>query len=132
MTALIAGFGWRQQASAQALRQVLAAALEATGQGGAALRALACAADKRDHPALQQLALELALPVRAVPLDLLRSQAAQPSDRVPARYGAHSLAEAAALAAAGPGAVLAAGRHISADGSATAAIALVPTEISTP
>lgn len=126
---VIAGIGLRQQASVPALRQVLAAALDAAqaavGQGGGALSlcALASAADKCDHPALQALARELSLPLRAVPLDRLPQQAAQPSARVPARYGARSLAEAAALAAAGPGAVLAEGRHISADGSATAAIA---------
>lgn len=138
MTPVIAGVGLRQQASAQALRQVLAAALDAAQaaqrQGGAALslRALASAADKCGHPALLQLARDLTLPLQAVPLEQLSHQAAQPSAHVPARYGARSLAEAAALAAAGPGAVLAGGRHISADGSATAAIAIPFSEDLTP
>ena len=50
--------------------------------------------------ALLQLARERALPLRAVALEQLHLQDAQPSAHVPARYGARSLAEAAALAAA--------------------------------
>ncbi len=134
MTPVIAGIGLRQQASTQALRQVLTAALDAAGRGEAVLSlcALASAADKCEHPALLQLARELGLPLQAVPLEQLPHQAAQPSAHVPARYGARSLAEAAALAAAGPGAELAGGRQISADGSATAAIAILSSELLTP
>ncbi len=126
VTHAFAGLGFRQQASAQALRQALDAALGAATQGGAvlSLHALATADDKCHHPALVQLAAELALPLRPVPLAQLLTQDAQPSAHVPARYGARSLAEAAALGAAGTGAVLAGGRHVSADGSATAAIAI--------
>ena len=127
VTHVIAGIGLRQQASVQALRQALSAALaEAGHQSGATLRlrALASAADKCEHPALLQLARESAVPLRAVALDQLPLQAARPSAHVPARYGARSVAEAAALAAAGHAAVLAGGRHVSADGSATAAIAI--------
>lgn len=135
VTDVIAGIGLRQQASVQALRQVLSGALaEAGPPGGATLRlcALASAADKCEHPALLQLARESALPLRAVALDQLPLQAARPSAHVPARYGARSVAEAAALAAAGPGAVLASVRHVSADGSATAAIAIPSSEHPTP
>lgn len=128
VTPVIAGLGFRQQTSCQALRQALDAALAAAaaGQVGVALtlRALATADDKCQHPSLAQLAAELALPLHAVPLAQLAAQPAHASARVPARYGARSLAEAAALAAAGPGAVLACKRHVSTDGSATAAIAL--------
>ena len=63
------------------------------------LTALATAADKASHPALLQLAAELQLPITPVNLPQLASQAAAPSAHVPARYGAHSVAEAAALAA---------------------------------
>ncbi len=53
--------------------------------------------------------------------------AAQPvltrSERVAERFGTGSVAEAAALAAAGPGARLVAPRVVSTDGMATAAIA---------
>lgn len=126
MTPVIAGVGFRQHATAQSLQQVLAAALYAAGQNGAALSlcALASAADKCGHPALLQLAHEWALPLHAVALEQLHLQDAQASAHVPTRYGSRSLAEAAALAVAGPGAVLAGGRHISADGSATVAIAI--------
>lgn len=122
----VAGLGFREQASACALRQALDDALLAAErlQGRPVrLRALATAEDKCDHPALAQLAADLTLPVQPVPIERLRAQRAQPSARVPGRYGAQSLAEAAALAAAGPGAVLRAQRHTSADRCATAAIA---------
>lgn len=134
VTSAVAGLGFRQQTSPQALRQVLDAALAAARQGGAelSLRALATADDKCQHPALVQLAADLALPLLPVPLAQLVAQDAQPSAHVPARYGARSLAEAAALAAAGPGAVLAGGRHVSADGSATAAIAVKTSQSLTP
>lgn len=129
----VAGLGFREQASSCALRQALNEALRAARRAGRQpilLQALASAADKCDHPALRQLAAELALPVQAVAMERLRAQPAQPSAHVPGRYGKHSLAEAAALAAAGPGATLAAQRHTSLDRCATAAIAinLSPTE----
>lgn len=132
---VVAGLGFRQQTSCQALHQVLEQALSAAAQGQRqpmALQALATAADKCSHPAFTQLAAKLALPVQAVPLARLCAQTAHTSPHVPARYGAQSLAEAAALAAAGLGAVLASHRHTSADGTATAAIAFCITERTTP
>ena len=114
----VAGFGFRAGATAASLRSALAAA------GGAGLAALATAADKADAPAFRELAGELGLPARAVPLADLATQATQTlSSRQPLRYGAGSVAEAAALAAAGPGARLIRARAISTDGMATAAIA---------
>lgn len=128
--ALVAGFGFREQTSGPALEQALELALEhalrAAQDGQPAplrLQALATADDKCGHPALVQLAATLGLPVQAVALERLREQPAQASNRVPGRYGARSLAESAALAAAGAGAVLLAPRQISPDGTATAAIA---------
>ena len=114
----IAGLGFRSQASVASLRS----ALQAAG-GNTGLTALATADDKASAPALLQLAAELGLPVIAVPLIDLQRQAATASPHVPARYGGRSLAEAAALAAAGPGARLLAARAVSADSLATAAIA---------
>lgn len=122
----VAGFGLRRQASPEALRQVLDEVLraaEAFLKRPVSLQALATAQDKCSHGAIVQLAAQLELPIHPVPLPLLRAQNARPSAWAPARYGSKSLAEAAALAAAGPGAVLAAQRHTSADGCATAAIA---------
>lgn len=123
----VAGLGFRQQASPEALRQVLDEVLRAAEiflKQPVSLQALATAEDKCSHAAFVQLAAQLALPVQAVPLSLLRAQVdARPTDWTPVRYGSKSLAEAAALAAAGRGSALAAQRHISADGCATAAIA---------
>ena len=126
----VVGLGFREQVSCQALRQVLDAATAAGRHacGDVALRALATAEDKCHHPALLQLATERSLQVQAVPLARLRTQNLPHSAHVPARYGAHSLAEAAALAASGPGAVLIVSRLVSDDRHATAAIALNPTE----
>ncbi len=114
----VAGFGFRASATPQALFAALAAAGGAEG-----VLALATAADRAAHPAFAGLAAQLGLPARAVPLAALRAANATPSARVPARYGGQSLAEAAALAAAGPGARLVAGRRMSPCGLATCAIA---------
>ncbi len=146
----VAGLGFRAGSSVASLRAALDAALQAPtptlprrgrgpnlgpalpppppgeGWGGgryACLTALATAADKATHPALLQLAAELQLPIIPIPLPQLARQAATPSAHVPARYGAHSVAEAAALAAAGPCATLVSARCVSPDRLATAAIA---------
>ena len=112
---MVAGLGFRAQCNVASLRAALnaalSAALDATQQthGPAStystssmpitLTALATAADKATHPALLQLAAELQLPITPVNLPQLARQAATPSAHVPTRYGAHSVAEAAALAA---------------------------------
>lgn len=110
---MVAGLGFRAQCNVSSLRAALNAALRAAldatqqTQGTSStfsvpitLTALATAADKASHPALLQLAAELQLPITPVSLSQLASQAATPSAHVPVRYGAHSVAEAAALAAA--------------------------------
>jgi cobalt-precorrin 5A hydrolase len=126
---LVAGLGFRAGCEVTALRSALQAALDAasTVRGQlitlAHLSAIATAADKAHHPALLQLAAELQVPIHPIPLPALANQPAAPSARVPERYGAHSVAEAAALAAAGPGATLLGRRSISPDRMATAALA---------
>lgn len=123
----VAGLGFRVQSNVASLRAALHAAMEAAQQTHGrpfTLTALATAADKATHPALLQLAAELQLPIIPVHLPQLASQAATPSIHVPARYGTRSVAEAAALAAAGPSATLASARRVSPDHMATAAIAL--------
>lgn len=122
----IAGFGFRAAATLESLRS----ALHMASNGSViAITALATAADKAHHPALIALARELTLPLMAVPLaQLTESSAAAPlpaHSRIPERYGARSLAESSALAAAGPGAHLLAPRAVSADKMATAAIASI-------
>lgn len=132
----VAGLGFRAGTDVASLRSALQVALSASQSAAGllpALTALATAEDKATHPALSQLAAELALPVVAVPLAQLAELAelaahsgrlsATPSAHVPQRYGARSLAESSALAAAGPSARLLAARAVSADHMATAAIA---------
>ena len=122
----VAGFGFRAAATLESLRS----ALHMASNGSViAITALATAADKAHHPALMALARELTLPLMAVPLaQLTESSAAAPlpaHSRIPERYGARSLAESSALAAAGRGAHLLAPRAVSADKMATAAIASI-------
>lgn len=114
---IVAGFGFRKGASTDSLRAALAAC-------GAAPDLLATAADKENSAGLRGLAEELGVPVHAVPPALLQTQITQTHS--PASYAAHgtgSVAEAAALAAAGPGARLIAARQISPDRMATCAMA---------
>ncbi|MEO5796892.1 MAG: cobalamin biosynthesis protein [Rhodoferax sp.] len=122
----VAGLGFRALSSVASLRAALNAALAAAqaAHGTAiTLTALVTAADKAAHPALLQLAAELQLPIAPIHLPQLVRQSATPSAHVPARYGAHSVAEAAALAAVGPAAVLLTSRCTSPDRMATAALA---------
>ena len=145
---MVAGLGFRAQCGVASLRAALNAALNAaldatqqahgpastysTSSKPITLTALATAADKASHPALLQLAAELQLPITPVNLSQLASQAATPSAHVPTRYGAHSVAEAAALAAAAMTvqaepvrAQLLTPRYASPDRLATAAIAFL-------
>ena len=117
----VAGFGFRAAASAGSLRDALAAA-----GGSEGLVALATADGKACARPLLALAAELALPVRGVtPAALAAAATLTRSARVAARFGTGSVAEAAALAAAGPAARLLGPRAVSHDGMATAAIAVV-------
>jgi cobalt-precorrin 5A hydrolase len=113
----VAGFGFRKGASVAALQDALVRAGGAVG-----VTHLATVADKA--AALAPFARALDLPVVAISAAEL---AVQPvltySPRVQALYGTGSLAEAAALAAAGPGARLLGPRAQSQDRTATAAIA---------
>lgn len=121
---IVAGLGFRKAATVASLRDALARA-------GGAPDALATAADKAEAPALQALSRETRLPVIAVP-DLTGQPTATNSARVAALKGTGSVAEAAALAAAGPDARLIAPRVISADRMATAALAQSHSERITP
>jgi cobalt-precorrin 5A hydrolase len=114
---IVAGFGFRSGVTLSALQDALARA-----GGAAGVTHLATVAAKADG--LAGLAEALGLPVLAVDPQLLAAQKVRTqSDRVAALYGTGSVAEAAALAAAGPDARLRGPRVTSADGTATAAIA---------
>ncbi len=115
----IAGIGFRETADIASLRSAL---MSAGGTDG--VMALATVAEKAEALALLALAAELHLPIRAIAPDALAAvETLTWSERVAARFGTGSLAEAAALAAAGPAARLLGPRAVSADGMATAAIA---------
>lgn len=105
----IAGLGFRKSATTAQLAE----ALEAAGGAGA----LATAWDKAAALAA------LGLPVHAIPRPALEAHARPGSARVQALYGTGSLAESAALAAAGPGATLIQPRRSFAQGAVVVAIA---------
>lgn len=115
---IVAGFGFRATATADSLRSALAAA------GTPRLDSLAAPEEKAGAPCLTELAAAMGLPVAVIPAATL---AAVPtptqSPRVRALHGTGSVAEAAALAAAGHGARLIMRRQMSADRLATCAIA---------
>ena len=92
---IVAGIGYRQAATLDDLR-------EAVALTGATPHALASVAAKTRGAALIALAQELDLPLIAIDeerLPLVQTRTA--SDRIKARFGTGSLAEAAALLAAG-------------------------------
>ncbi len=115
---IVAGFGFRSAVTLAGLQDALARAGGAEG-----VTHLATLSAKAEG--LAELAAVLGLPVVAVGPEVLAGQAVVTrSERVGALYGTGSVAEAAALAAAGPGARLRGARAVSADGTATAAIAV--------
>ena len=118
----IAGFGFRAEASIGSLQSALAAA-----GGAAGLTGLATARDKTTAPSLTALAERLALPIKGVDADdLAAAETLTQSPRSLEQRGTGSLAEAAALSAAGPGARLTGPRQIAQDRMATCAIATGP------
>jgi cobalt-precorrin 5A hydrolase len=115
---IVAGMGFRASADLASLREAFLAA------GGTRASAIATAEDKAQAPVLQAFAAERRLPILAIaPQDLAAQTTPTQSPRINARYGTGSLAEAAALAAAGPTARLLTPRTQSQDGKATAALA---------
>lgn len=116
---IVAGFGFRAAATVDSLADALA-------RTGARDRvaALATPRDKARTVVFTGFAQGLSLPVHPVDgATLARQDTATRSDASLAARGTGSVAEAAALAAAGPGARLVAKRVISGDGMATCALA---------
>ena len=115
----VAGVGFRRDANTASLRD----ALDAAG-GTDGVAAIATVSDKADALALTSLARELGLPIRGVAAGMLAGiETATQSEWIETRFGTGSIAEAAALAAAGRGARLISPRAVSQDRMATAAIA---------
>lgn len=114
---IVAGFGFRSGATLAALQDALARAGGA--EGVTHLSTISAKAE-----GLLPLSQALRLPVVALDAAALRGvPTMSQSARVEGMFGTGSVAEAAALVAAGPGARLRGPRSISADGTATAAIA---------
>lgn len=118
----VAGFGFRGGAALASLQDALARAMAQAGQ--APLDALVTESAKSRAPVFREMSMVMALPGLGLRIDDLQKMITPTqSQRVLDQFGTGSLCEAAALAAAGPGAVLVAARVISGDGMATAAIA---------
>jgi cobalamin biosynthesis protein CbiG len=101
---IVAGVGCRRGASAAAVTAAIEAALAGAGLAPASLKAIATGAVKRDEAGVAAAAAALAVPLVLVAQADLAAAAPRTltrSERVEALTGLPSLAEAAALAAAG-------------------------------
>ncbi len=100
---LVAGIGASSDAGAPELSDLLELTLAEAGLVPDSLSEVATVDRRKDHPALAGLGL----PVRTYPTEALAPvDVPSPSSAVAAAMGTHSVAEAAALLAAGPGARL--------------------------
>ena len=126
MSRLVIGIGFREQATAQSIGEVLSCVIEKAAMPDATT-ILAVVGDKAAHPGFLAAARASQLPVETVTPDAMRqadAHIATRSERVVSKRGVGSVCEATALAAAGPSARLVVTRLVSADRTATAAAAL--------
>jgi cobalt-precorrin 5A hydrolase len=103
--ALIAGIGFRHATAADEILALVAEGLLQADLPGAQLAGLATAADRAGDRAIVEAAETLGVPLVAVGVEALREagrRVVTRSVRIEALRGVGSLAEAAALAAAGP------------------------------
>lgn len=125
--AIVAGIGFRHAAAAEAIVASIERALTSLDLPNARLAAIATAADRAGEAAIRAAAARFGLePIGLTPAALRAVDAAVPtrSARIEAARGVGSLAEAAALAAAGPGGRLLLARIAQRD--VTCALALRP------
>jgi cobalt-precorrin 5A hydrolase len=125
-TQLVIGLGFRDQASAQSIREVLASVAAKAAMPDVATE-LAVVEDKVTHPGLLVAAQATRLSIKSITAETLRAADARVTTRselVLRQRGVGSVCEAAALAAAGAGARLVVTRQVSTDRNATAAAAL--------
>lgn len=116
---IVAGFGFRATATVNSLQSALSRV-----QGAHVVEALAAPADKCSAPGLQGLSQRLNLPVLPISATVLQAQETQTRSAISQDHrNSGSVAEAAALAAAGPDATLIAPRQISEDRLATCSLA---------
>lgn len=122
---IVAGVGCKAGASAREIEAAIGAALSQAGVASAALGLIATSSAKAAEAGLAAAAKDRGVKVVFVPqadLEAAGSRTLTRSERVLAATGVPSLSEAAALAAAGPGARLLAPRI--AIGPATCALAV--------
>lgn len=119
---LVAGFGFRAAATTDSLADALREARAAAGRNEP-LACIAAPADKAAAPVFTRFAADVGVEIAAVAAKNLPAETPTQAPRVLAERGVGSVAEAAALAAAGPGAKLLAPRAISEDRAATCALA---------
>jgi len=121
---IVAGVGCRRGAPAPDIEAAIRAALARAGVRADALDAIATAQAKGSEAGIAVAAEKLGVPVVLVPeadLNAASERATTRSERVLALIGVPSVAEAAALAAAGPSARLVSPRLVI--GAATCALA---------
>lgn len=120
---IVAGFGFRKNASPGSLQSAFDSACVSVRPD-----CLAAPDDKATAKPFRLFAEQNDLPIKAVPADVLTQQntVTQSLTSLTER-GVGSVAEAAALSAAGPGARLLTERHVSADRLATCALAIKET-----
>lgn len=117
----VVGIGFRAAADLASLQDVLQQVLSASDGG---IDAVVTEAAKSREKVFREFAQVLGVPGLGVTAqDLGQMITPTQSARIQDRFGTGSLAEAAALAAAGPEARLVAHRAVSRDGMATAALA---------
>lgn len=126
MRRLVIGIGFRDQAAAQSIGEVLADVVASAATPEIAT-VLAVVEDKAAHPSLLAAARAAHFPIVTVTAEAMREADARiitRSEHVFRQRGVGSVCEAAALAAAGAVARLIVTRQVSADHTATAAAAL--------
>jgi cobalt-precorrin 5A hydrolase len=121
---IVAGIGCKRGAAAADIEAAILAALARAGIGATDLKAIATSEAKDSEAGIASAAAKFGVGVVAIPDAALKAAGARAttrSDRVLALTGVPSLAEAAALAAAGPSSRLIASRLVV--GMATCALA---------
>ena len=110
---MVAGVGCRKGASADQIAAAIASALAGANRAPDTLTIIAAPAAKVGEPGIAAAACALGVPLVLIPQTALEAAGARTqtrSERVIALMGVPSVAEAAALAAAGPSARLLAAR----------------------
>jgi cobalt-precorrin 5A hydrolase/precorrin-3B C17-methyltransferase len=121
---LVVGVGSSTGADADALADLVVAALAQAGLAAEAVGAVATLDRKAGEPAIVALGQRLEVPVRTFDAATLAGvPVPNPSEAVAGAVGTASVAEAAALIAGGPGATLVATKQVSATGDSTVAVA---------